>query len=116
MSSSAQPFAVRVEERAQPYVRRLERAVDLDLDLRAFLRELGRHPGDADRLRQLAAPARARHAPGRPPVDDALPALGRDDAVRHLEADELLAEAAVANVVERRAADEVVLVPLDEPG
>src|SRR5439155_10469348 len=64
----------------------------------------------------LVAPARARHAPGRAAVEHDLAALGGNDAVLHLEADEQVAEAALAHVLERTLADEVVLLELDDPG
>src|SRR5207245_7861104 len=44
------------------------------------------------------------------------PTPGRHDAVRHLAADQLLAEAALLHVLERPFADEVVLVELRDPG
>src|SRR5439155_9370266 len=99
----------------QPDARRFEPAVDSDLEPRILLRQLGRDPGEADRPADLRAPARARHATGRPAVDDDLTALERDDAVRHLEAHEPLAIAAFLDLLERPLADEVVLVDLDDP-
>src|SRR5207244_8420046 len=86
------------------------------LELRTLLGELGRHPRHPDRLADALAPARARHTAARPSVDDDLTALRRDGAVRHLEADEPLAEAALPDVLERPLADEVVLLELDDPG
>ena len=88
----------------------------LIVELGVLLGEVGRHPGHADRLAEVVAPARARHAAAGAAVDDDLAALERHDAVLHLEADELLAEAALEHVLERPLADEVVLVELGDPG
>src|SRR3972149_604637 len=57
------------------------------------------HPAHADRLALLHD----------------LRALGRHDAVIHDEADEVAAHVALLHVLERPAADEVLLVPLGEP-
>src|SRR5205823_5247228 len=57
----------------------------------------------------------ARDATARAPGAHDLPALRRHRAVRHLEADQELARAALLRVLERPLADEVLLVELRDP-
>src|SRR5207253_8488940 len=104
--SRAETLPARVEERLQPDARLLEVPVHLQGQLAVLVREVGADPGHADDAAELRAQARAGDAAGRCPVDDDLAALGRNNAVVHLETDELLAEAALAHVLERPLADE----------
>src|SRR5205809_5160638 len=114
--SRSQPLPLGIEEGTQPDARRLEPAVDADLEPRVLLRQPRRHPREPDRLRELRTPARARDTTCRPPVDHDLAALERDDAVLHLEADEPFAITLLVDLRERPLPDEVVLVELDDPG
>ena len=96
--------------------RLLERAVDLDVERRAVLGELERDDRHADHLVELLAPANAGDPPGR---DCRRRRPGRPRAgtrpFGHLEADEHPVETALADLLDRPLADEVVLVELDDP-
>src|SRR3990172_2558529 len=107
------PFGV--EEGAEADRGAGELPVHLDRDSRAFMGEVWWHPAHADRLAELGAPAGARDAADRLALLHDLRALGRHDAVIHDEADEVAAHVALLHVLERPAADEVLLVPLGEP-
>src|SRR5205814_3213303 len=107
-SSRAQLLPVRIEEGPEAHSCPFEPPVDLDLEGAALFPQGSRHPGHADGAADLLAPARARHAPGGAAVEHDLAAFGGNDAVLHLEADEEVAERALAHVPERAPADEVV--------
>src|SRR5919109_4784685 len=114
--SRPEPLPVGVVEGTEANPSLVEAAVDRDEELRSLAGELGRHPRHPDHPAQLGAPACARDtAHGPALLDHHLAALRRHAAVLHLEADQLLAIAAGADVLEGPLADEVVLVELDDP-
>src|SRR5205823_7791828 len=85
--SRSKPLPLRVEERLEPDPGAGDTAVDLDVDLRIFPRELRAHPGHADRSAEVRAESRARHTASGPSAEHDLPAFGRNHVVRHFEPD-----------------------------
>src|SRR5947207_5446634 len=93
-------------------------AADIDVELGFRRREVGRHVRHADRflqIRRLGAARDPTDRSGRRAAGVDIVPMPRDSSIEHLEPDELPADAVRFLVAESARADEVRLLPPDDP-